>query len=127
MSEPLFSDQLLKRVDRAELNSLDQILGFIPSTDPLKPEDLDRATAEKKDWEQMQYILAAFTDDKEADRQPESVMAVAAASRQIHEASRARRDINIATASHKKLMLGCYQTLYQRKLKLEKKIRQEEA
>ena len=113
----LSSKQFLLLVDQKELESINSQLE-VANVTPIKvemPKDaFDRAKAEEAAFEEMQnsYIQNASTN-------------VAAAARQIHEASRARRDINIATAGHKKLMLGCYNTMYQRKLHLEEKIKQE--
>ena len=111
----LYSDQLLEQADRVELGNIEKILDFtgIEVTQPLSlsEEQLNRATAELLNWEQMQFALS--TDNS---------MNVAGCARQIHEASRVRRDMTISTVSHKKLLFGCYNTLYQRKLKLERQI-----
>ena len=79
----------------------------------LPKEELDRRDAEQTAIEEMTNVLSK-----------ESTYDLAAGARLIHEAARARRDINIALATHKQLMLGSYKTLYQRKLKLEKTIKE---
>ena len=115
----LYSDQLLTQADRVELGNIEKLLSFagIEITQPteLAEDYTNRATAEALNWEQMQYALST-----------NNAMNIAGCAKQIHEASRVRRDINIATASHKKLLLGCYNTLYQRKLKLERQIREDQ-
>lgn len=99
----------------ADINTLLEPAGVTNETDgTILPSQLDRAQAEKEATSEMSAAMAK-----------NSVEAIAAASRLIHEASRARRDIKIARASHKQLMLGSYRTLYQRKLKLEKDIQEE--
>lgn len=115
--ETLSSKEFLTLVDKKELESINRQLDVadITATEVVFPDDaLDREKAEKVSWDEMQNSYTANAS-----------LNIAAAARQIHEASRARRDINIATAGHKKLMLGCYNTLYQRKLHLEEKLQQE--
>lgn len=82
-------------------------------TADLTAEDLSRKKAEDQE---IQEISKALTKN--------STPKVAAAARVAHEANRARRDINIAEASHKQLLLGVYRTMYQRKLKLEKYVKE---
>ena len=103
--------------DRKELDTVNDYLEAAgvkeDHTGDMIEEDLDRFAVEELEREEISDALVK-----------NAVTAIAAASRQAHEANRSRRDINIATASHKKLMMGVYRTMYQRKLKLERKIQE---
>lgn len=103
------------REELAAINSLLSVAGIQQDQDVvLTTEDLDRKLADDVAIQEMANVLAR-----------ETTYDLAAGARLIHEASRARRDLNIALASHKELLLGSYKTLYQRKLKLEKDIQEE--
>ena len=103
------------REELATINSLLGVAGIQQDQDVvLTAEDLDRKLADDVAIQEMANVLAR-----------ETTYDLAAGARLIHEASRARRDLNIALASHKELLLGSYKTLYQRKLKLEKDIQEE--
>lgn len=105
----------LGMVALSELSSINKLLSVAGVQDNVAgefpEEELDRREAEQTAIEEMANVLSK-----------ESTYDLAAGARLIHEAARARRDINIAFATHKQLMLGSYKTLYQRKLKLEKAI-----
>ena len=106
---------MAERKELAEINELLSVAGITNDVDgTINPEQLDRKAAEQVAIEEMANVLAK-----------EATYDLAAGARLIHEASRARRDINIAQATHKQLLLGSYKTLYQRKLKLEKDIQEE--
>ena len=113
------SDSMLRQAKLAELATINELLapaGIQNDVDGhITDEALDRVAAEKESEKEMSFAQSQNT-----------VEAVAGAARLIHEASRARRDLNITRASHKKLLLGCYRTLYQRKLKLEQDIERED-
>ena len=112
------SDKFLMETTRYELDAINAFLkpaGISEApTAKITAEDLDRAAAEGQQLTEINDALA-----KNASTE------VAAAARLIHESNRARRDINIAEASHKRLLLGMYRTMYQRKLKLERKIQED--
>lgn len=111
------SMQMLERATYKELATINDALavaGIVNETDgTITPEQLDRAAAQPIERSEMSTALSTNTTEL-----------VATAARVIHEASRVRRDIQIAQATHKQLMLGCYRTLYQRKLKLESDIQE---
>ena len=112
------SFSFLEKATQAELSAINDLLsvaGIQPEESDiiLTGEDLDRAQADQFAKREMANVLAR-----------ETTYDLAAGSRLIHEASRARRDLNIALASHKQLLLGSYKTLYQRKQKLEKDIQE---
>ena len=103
------------RKELAEINGLLSVAGVQNDVDgTITKEQLDRRAADQEAAAEMANVLAK-----------ETTYNLAAGARLIHEASRARRDINIAQASHKQLLLGSYKTLYQRKLKLEQDIQEE--
>lgn len=103
------------RKELAEINGLLSVAGVQNDVDgTITKEQLDRRTADQEAAKEMANVLAK-----------EATYNLAAGARMIHEAARARRDINIAQASHKELLLGSYRTLYQRKLKLEQDIQEE--
>jgi len=111
------SMQMLERAAYKELATINDVLapaGIVNEVDGLiTKEQLNRAEAQTTERTEMSTALS--TNDTEV---------VAAAARAIHEATRVRRDINIAQATHKQLLLGAYRTLYQRKLKLESDIQE---
>lgn len=113
------SDSMLRQAKLAELATINELLapaGIKNDIDGhITDEALNRVAAEKESEKEMSFAQSQNT-----------VEAVASAARLIHEASRVRRDLNITRASHKKLLLGCYRTLYQRKLKLEQDIERED-
>jgi hypothetical protein len=113
------SIEFLELATRAELSSINELLKVAGIQDDvdgtIKAEQLSRKVAEPVVFEEISEALAQ-----------NSLPVVAAATRIAHEANRARRDIAIATATHKDLMLGVYRTMYQRKLKLERKIQEEQ-
>ena len=113
------SEQFLELAIRKELASTNELLsiaGVVNDVDgTITPEQLSRELSED---ELQKEIQESFTE--------EDVNQVAAAVRVAHEATRARRDIQIVEASHKRLMLGCYRTMYQRKLKLENRLMRED-
>ena len=112
------SFSFLDKATRAELASINEMLsvaGIQQDQDgTLTEAELDRKAADDVAIQEMANVLAHDT-----------TYDLAAGARLIHEASRARRDINIALATHKQLLLGSYKTLYQRKLKLENDIKEE--
>ena len=102
------------RTELASINDMLSVAGIKQDQDiTLTKEDLDRKAADDVAIQEMTNVLAHDT-----------TYDLAAGARLIHEASRARRDINIALATHKELLLGSYKTLYQRKLKLENDIKE---
>ena len=111
------SERFLELATRKELSSINDFLaplGLENDVDvTITKDQLSRKVAEEV---QRREISEAMTRN--------STMVVAAAVRLAHEANRARRDITISVAPHKKLMLSVYRTMYQRKLKLEKKIQE---
>lgn len=114
MGSLAFLEAVMKR-ELAEINKLLVTAGIINDVDgTLTKEQLDRRAADKEAADEMANVLAK-----------EATYDLAAGARMLHEASRARRDVNIAQASHKQLLLGSYKTLYQRKLKLEKDLQEE--
>ena len=105
---------LAKQSELSATNKLLSVAGVQNDVDgQIAAEQLDRKVAEQIAIKEMANALS-----KEANYD------LAAGARIIHEATRARRDINIAQATHKQLMLGSYKTLYQRKLKLEKDLQE---
>lgn len=99
----------------ASINTYLSVAGIKQDVDgTIDKEQLDRKVAE--DVERKEISLAMTQN---------SPSFLSAAVRVAREANRARRDINIIEASHKKLMLGIYRTMYQRKLKLERKLEDE--
>lgn len=112
------SFDLLKKATQQELaviNNLLSVAGIQNDVDhELTAADLDRKAADEVALTEMANVLAK-----------ETTYDLAAGARLIHEAARACRDLNIALASHKQLLLGSYKTLYQRKLKLEQDIKED--
>ena len=112
------SISVLGQALRAELATINDLLlpaGITYNVEGgFKPEQLDRAAATKDAQEEMS--LAVSENNTEL---------IAAQAHIVHEASRVRRDVNIAQASHKQLLLGSYRTLYQRKLQLEQYLKED--
>ena len=112
------SFKMLELATRAELSSVNDYLkaaGIQDDQDStIRPDQLSRAKAEEVEREEISKALTVNSNP-----------VTAAVARLAHEANRCRRDISIAQASHKKLILGIYQTMYQRKLKLERRIQEE--
>lgn len=103
------------RKELYEVNEFLKTLGIQNDQDGIiLPEQLSRFKAEEVEREELSKALTANSNP-----------VTAAAARLAHEANRARRDIAIAQASHKAMLLGIYRTMYQRKLKLERKIQEE--
>jgi hypothetical protein len=120
MSDEAFTSyNMLAGALKKELESTNNALaiaGIVNDVDgSLTSEQLSREASEAVIQDEIQQALTK-----------NSVNEVAAAVRVAHEATRARRDIQIVEASHKKLMLGCYKTMYQRKLKLENRLQRED-
>jgi len=108
--------ELAARKEWAVISEMLKVAGINENTEVMLTADqLSRREAESVERNEISEALTK-----------NSLTALAAALRLAHEANRARRDINIAEASHKKLMLGVYRTMYQRKLKLERKIQEEQ-
>ena len=110
------SRRFLRLIASKELESIGNMLSCVDGIGDtvhitLKPEDLDREKAE--------VVGQAEIDKATIDGIPSNLSAIVRLQR---EANRARRDYIIAESSHKQLMLGAYRTMYQRKLKLEKKL-----
>ena len=117
-SVPIQSDsrRFLRLIVSKELESIGDMLSCVDGIDDtvhitIKPEDLDREKAD--------VVGQAEIDKATTDGIPSNLSAIVRLQR---EANRARRDYIIAESSHKQLMLGAYRTMYQRKLKLEKKL-----
>ena len=112
------SFKMLELATRAELSSVNDYLkaaGIQNDQDGIiLPDQLSRYKAEEVEREEISKALTVNSNP-----------VTAAVARLAHEANRCRRDISIAQASHKKLILGIYQTMYQRKLKLERRIQEE--
>lgn len=112
------SFRMLELATRAELASVNAYLkaaGIQNDQDgTIRPDQLSRHKAEEVEREEISKALTINSNP-----------VTAAVARLAHEANRCRRDISIAQASHKKLILGIYQTMYQRKLKLERRIQEE--
>ena len=107
--------ELATRAELASVNSYLKAAGIQNDTDgTIRADQLSRANAEEVERAEISKALTANSNPL-----------TAAVARLAHEANRCRRDISIAQASHKKLMLGIYQTMYQRKLKLERRIQEE--
>lgn len=103
------------RKELYEVNEFLKTLGIQNDQDGIiLPEQLSRYKAEEVEREELSKALTANSNP-----------VTAAAARLAHEANRARRDIVIAQTSHKAMLLGIYRTMYQRKLKLERKIQEE--
>lgn len=103
------------RKELYEVNEFLKTLGIQNDQDGIiLPEQLSRYKAEEVEREELSKALTANSNP-----------VTAAAARLAHEANRARRDIAIAQTSHKAMLLGIYRTMYQRKLKLERKIQEE--
>lgn len=108
--------KLATQKELASINDALSVAGIKNDVDGnITESQLSRELAEQQLQKEIQ---TAFTKH--------NVNEVAAAVRIAHEATRARRDIQILECSHKRLMLGCYRTMYQRKLKLENRIRKED-
>ena len=104
MAETLQGKLLLE-----ELISIEDILGRFLDTDnlwasELDDADLDRAEARKQDMMAAQTALTEQNDVLQG-----------AVNGEIHEEHRIRRDVKIARASHKRLMLSCLSTLASRR------------
>ena len=112
------SFKMLELATRAELSSVNDYLkaaGIQNDQDgTIRQDQLSRQNAEEVEREEISKALTVNSNP-----------VTAAVARLAHEANRCRRDISIAKASHKKLILGIYQTMYQRKLKLERRIQEE--
>ena len=112
------SFKMLELATRAELSSVNDYLkaaGIQNDQDgTIRPDQLSRQNAEEVERQEISKALTVNSNP-----------VTAAVARLAHEANRCRRDISIAQASHKRLMLGIYQTMYQRKLKLERRIQEE--
>lgn len=112
------SMSILGQALKAELASINELL--IPAgvtatvNGAFTAEQLDRVAAEKEAQEEMSLAVSENTTD-----------AIATQARIVHEATRVRRDVKIANASHKQLLLGSYRTLYQRKLQLEQYLKED--
>ena len=119
MSAPQ-SAQLLLKAKQEEYYALQSALAEAQGFDPDFPsviteEDASRAANMEAEWNEMQEAKARNNNN-----------ILAAAMKDVHEASRFRRDYTIATASHKRLMEGCFYTAYKRTKKLERQIKQME-
>lgn len=111
----LSSRDFLELATKIELDSVNTMLsaaGISKTEEKIPDGALSREKAEQQEMDEISNALSA-----------NSTLTLAAAARLAHEANRARRDINISTASHKKLRLSIYNTMYQRKLKLEAKLK----
>ena len=112
------SKEQLRQALEIELHTVNKVLEPVGITaDAFEmPGPYDRAQADIESNDEMQkaFVINGSTVAGAYDRDQ-----VGATAHNIHEANRFRRDYNIATASHKKLMLGIYRTMYQRKKKLE--------
>ena len=129
------STGFLEKAIRKELASTNEALsiaGIQNDVDGyITPEQLSREKAEtiRKTVREMSFDIMenhALREEIQEAFTKNNVNEVAAAVRIAHEATRARRDIQIIECSHKKLLLGCYRTMYQRKLKLENRLRNED-
>ena len=112
----------IKEAYQVELHVVNNVLAplGLADKDSFKmPEPYDRKKADEESNTEMQTAYKGQKDAKGKTPVSAAKSEIAATARLIHEANRFRRDYNIATASHKQLMLGAYRTLYQRKLKLE--------
>jgi hypothetical protein len=114
------SAQLLLKAKQEEYSALQRALataqGFnsdFPSV--ITKADASRANNMEAEWQEMQEAKAKNNNN-----------ILAAAMKDVHEASRFRRDFTIATASHKRLIEGCFYTAYKRAKKLERQIKQME-
>lgn len=108
----------IESVNRAELSSIDKILARAMQLTDIT----DYALTDKQLDRELATAVAAqeFVEGLSAA----DIEGLMTAADLVHEASRARRDVQVATATHKQLMLGCYKTLYQRKRMLENKIQE---
>lgn len=114
------SAQLLLKAKQEEYFALQRALataqGFnsdFPSV--ITKADASRANNMEAEWQEMQEAKAKNNNN-----------ILAAAMKDVHEASRFRRDFTVATASHKRLIEGCFYTAYKRTKKLERQIKQME-
>lgn len=112
------STQLLEIAYKDELASINDMLSIAGIENNVEPDygkdQLSRENAEALERKELSEALA-----KNAS------LATATAARVAHEANRAIRDITIATATHKALRMSIYNTMYQRKLQLEKDLQEE--
>ena len=113
----------IKEAYQVELHVVNNVLiplGLSKEKDPfVMPAPYDRKKADEESNTEMQTVYKGKVGPDGKTPISAAKGEIAATARLIHEANRFRRDYNIATASHKQLMLGAYRTLYQRKLKLE--------
>ena len=119
------SREQLNQALQVELHTVNRVLepvGIEPD-DFKMPAAYARYEADIESNTEMQEALIGDDETVEikgtlADKVITNKGKVAATARNIHEANRFRRDYNIATASHKQLMLSMYKTMYQRRKKL---------
>lgn len=107
---------------KVELHAVNNALAAVGLSEPddfIMPEPYDREKIDEESSAELQTACKGRTNDKGETPVSAPKSEIATTARLIHEANRFRRDYNIATASHKQLILGAYKTLYQRKLKLE--------
>lgn len=119
MSAPQ-SAQLLLKAKQEEYIALQRAIaeaqGFTPDFPSVMTEaDASRANNMEAEWQEMQEAKAKRNNN-----------ILAAAMQDVHEASRFRRDYTIATASHKRLIEGCFYTARKRVTKLNRQIKQME-
>lgn len=106
--------ELQQKTMQEEVNRLSSLLTpYIdggerkPTVSALTYDDLDRLAAREADWEDMQRTLLNTND-----------IATTILCKQIHEDNRIRRDVKIATATHKQLMLSSLSIAYSRRKEL---------
>lgn len=112
----------IKEAYQVELHVVNNVLapiGLSKEDSFTMPAPYDRKKADEESNTEMQTVYKGKVGPDGKTPISAAKGEIAATARLIHEANRFRRDYNIATASHKQLMLGTYRTLYQRKLKLE--------
>lgn len=113
------SKEQLRQAAEIELHTVNKVLEPVGITAEAfeMPGPYDRAKADVESNDEMQkaFVIRGGTSAIGAYDK----LQIMSTAHTIHEANRFRRDYNIAIASHKKLMLGVYRTMYQRKKKLE--------
>lgn len=114
------SAQLLLKAKQEEYNSLMNSLAEAQGYEATFPsviteQDASRFNNMQEEWQEAQDAKAKNNNN-----------VLAAVMKDIHEASRFRRDYTIATASHKRLIEGCFYTAFKRAAKLQRQIKQME-
>ena len=114
------SAQLLLKAKQEEYYSLQSALAQAQGYDQSFPSVITEADASRANNLEAEWKEAQDARSKNNNNELAAIM------KDIHEASRFRRDYTIATASHKRLIEGCFYTAFKRTQKLERQIKQME-